>query len=312
MKYCLNCHQKLSSKDSHFGLHLACFEMVFECRGKIEFEALTRKNSTSFDSDPTKHTSPHLTSYFGGNYQKYEGQIKGQSYIIKLSKQNYPELTAVEFVCNQMAKALGIRVPQPFCLLDFAEDGFGFVSKNFMANSLHNATLNHLYHYLPVGHARYTVEEIAKAIHQETNSLKDYHEFFKTVLFDALIGNHDRHGRNLALIETAQGKRLSPVYDNPSALGLEAGRFLKMQHEPRGKIWTSQSKEPKMKEYLVEIKRLKLLPLAKKFFNTIDLTQILSFVLEPHFLSKDMKAALKNLITRRYQEYHDFITTQKN
>jgi serine/threonine protein kinase HipA of HipAB toxin-antitoxin module len=51
-------------------------------------------------------------------------------------------------------------------------------------------------------------------------------------LFDALVGNHDRHGRNIALIETRKGHILSPFYDNPSYIGIEDHNLLLAEHNP--------------------------------------------------------------------------------
>jgi len=62
--------------------------------------------------------------------------------------------------------------------------------------------------------------------------------FIKTLLFDALIGNNDRHGRNLGFIVTSKGSTLSPIYDNVSYLSLESGGMLQAQHNPTGRINT--------------------------------------------------------------------------
>lgn len=309
MKFCLRCNQPILNSKVHYGQHLECFETVFHCDGAAEFQSLTRKKSTSFNSGNENQASPHLTSYFGGAYRKYEGKLKNHSYLIKLSKDDYPELAPVEYVCNKIAYDLKINIPTPFTLLDFGKGELAFVSRNFMEDQTQHATLNHLYHYLPRGEESYNVEEIAKAIYRETKSVEDYRQFFRVLLFDALIGNHDRHGRNFAFVETASGKRLAPIYDNPSALGQESGSVLKMQHEPRGKIWTYESKEPIMGDYLKEMHRLKVFSLAKEVFKTLDIQKILSRISESHCLTQEMQNALKSLITKRYQAYEKFITS---
>ena len=118
---------------------------------------------------------------------------------------------------------------------------------------------------------------------------------------DALIGNHDRHGRNLGLIVTAHKRFLSPCYDNPSYLGLADEKYIAAHYEPRGKISTKTSKEPVMKEYAEEFMHLGYQDVLKEFFNKIDLPQIEALIASS-FFSQKRKTAFNVLITRRYQE----------
>jgi hypothetical protein len=304
MDYCLRCNKELKPDEAHYGQHLTCFKKIFRVDEKTEFSSLIRKSSTS-DTHNAKYnqTSPHLTSYFGGNYRKYEATLGESKYILKLSKPEYPELAPVEYVCNKIAYHCGLAIPVPFTLIDYGEGELAFVSKNFMDKQLVHSTMNHLYHYEPLQDANYyTVEDIAKTIYRETGSAKDTDMFFRMLLFDALIGNHDRHGRNLALIVTAKSKRLTPIYDNPSSLGLESGSILKAIFSPRGKIWTKDSKEPEMTEYLDEMKRIGVLNLAEQFFNEISINEITQYVDESLSLTLEMRSALKRLITKRYND----------
>ena len=75
-------------------------------------------------------------------------------------------------------------------------------------------------------------------------------------LFDALIGNNDRHGRNLAIVHTTKGTTLAPMYDNPSYFSVEKEFLLGTDLNPSGSVWTSTSKEPKLRDYLCEFERL--------------------------------------------------------
>lgn len=199
----------------HYGQHIGCFREIFKVDRRIEFQGLVRKSSTSDIGNENEDKSPYLTSYFGGNYRKYEGMLENSRYILKLSIKEYPELAPVEYVCNKIAYHCGLVVPVPFTLVDLGKNEFAFVSRNFMEQQLKHATLNHIYHYLKPGPENYNVEELSNVIYNQTKSVDDVEMFFKIILFDALIGNHDRHGRNIAIIETAAGKRLTPVYDNP-------------------------------------------------------------------------------------------------
>lgn len=289
----------MNAGEAHYGQHLTCFEKIFRVEGKIEFSSLIRKSSTS----EKVSTNPHLTSYFGGNYRKYEGTLGDTKYILKLSKPEYPELAPVEYVCNKIAYHCGLTIPTPFTLIDYGKGELAFVSKNFMDKQSDHATMNHLYHYAPLqGPNSYTVEDIAKTIYRETNSPSDADMFFRMVLFDALIGNHDRHGRNMALIVTAKGKKLTPIYDNPSSLGLESGAILQATFSPRGKIWTKKSHEPEMNEYLEEMNRIDVINIARNFYNEISIDKIVEYIDESISLSLEMRGALKKLILKRYKD----------
>jgi len=116
-------------------------------------------------------------------------------------------------------------------------------------------------------------------IETQTKQYNEVINFIKICIFDALIGNHDRHGRNLAFIETAHKVSLSPMYDNPSYLGIEESSLLGEMHEPYGKI-IANNNTPTMRDYILEFKKL-------GFTEELE--------------------ALKKLINRRYQEELDVL-----
>ena len=309
MKYCLKCNAPLYKKDDHYGQHLNCFKEIFCITEKLDFHSLAQRNSSSSRKDEKK--KPHLTSYFAGNYRKYEGKLGESSYILKMSipKAGCPELAAVEYVCNKIACYCGIPVPDPFTLIEIEKSERAFVSKNFMHSMKSHASLVHIYHYLPDGEKNYNVETLSKTIYEQTNSAIDVKTYFKTLLYDALVGNHDRHGSNLALVETAKNKRLSPIYDNPSSLGLES-TLLGAHFSPRGKIGTHDSQEPTMKDYLDEMRRLGVEDISKDFFTNLKFSKIISTIDEAVCLSPRMKVALKKLINERYKILKDYVTSE--
>lgn len=306
--HCLRCNQQIKKNNSHYGQHTQCFKDTFSLSEVLEFHSLARKESSS-SRDPKK-IPPHLTSYFAGNYKKYEGKLGGSSYILKFSKAECPELAPVEYVCNKIADLCGIPISMPFTLIEMSDNELAFVSKNFMHAMKTHSTLVHIHRYLKEGAENYNVEMIATMIYRETNSSQDTTNFFRVLLFDALIGNHDRHGSNLAVVETTKGKSLAPVYDNPSYLGLESGSILKAHFSPKGKIWTKDSREPAMIEYLEEITRLGAFETAKKFYRMIPLERIKKNINESVCLSELMKNALLKLINERYVELKKYVETR--
>lgn len=311
MKYCLRCNQPLKPNQKFYGQHEACFKKVFQLDAKTKFESLAPKSFTSDSNgqNPNKN-SPHLTSYFAGNYKKYEGKLGAHSYILKFSKEDYPELAPVEFVCNKIGFFCGINVAKPFTLIEFEKGELAFVSKNFMDQQTAHANLNAIYHYVDAGPKNYTVENISQAIFREARSAPDVFMFFRILLFDALIGNHDRHGRNLSLIETAQQKRLSPIYDNPSYLGLESGALLKANFTVHGKIGTKKSDEPQILDYAVEIERLGAGSVVEDFVSTTKIDKIKETILKTTSLSENMRQALYKMVVEQYKKLKDYVQTK--
>ena len=91
----------------------------------------------------------------------------------------------------------------------------------------------------------------------------------KYVFFDAFIGNGDRHGRNLGIIDTGSFQKLAPMYDNPSLFGIQEEALLPAHFSFSGAIRTSVSKEPKLFDYIKEFKSLKLENTCIKFTKKV-------------------------------------------
>src|SRR5204862_6473208 len=99
-----------------------------------------------------------------------------------------------------IADILSRAVPTYF-LINFENTRMTFVTRNFMQDYI--GVLQHIYKYLPEGEENHNCEEIIKLILSKTEKLVDVAKFIQICLFDSLIGNNDRHGRNLGIIETS-------------------------------------------------------------------------------------------------------------
>ena len=118
---------------------------------------------------------------------------------------------------------------------------------------------------------------------------------------DSLIGNHDRHGRNLGFIRSAKAMHLTPFYDNPSSLALEDPSILGADFQPRGAIFTKETDKPTMKDYVREWNRLGYEDVVDRFRKQLSLEKIKS-LFDKSYLSEKRQKALLRLITSRSEE----------
>ncbi len=295
---CIKCLTPLAKDNAHYGLHPECFATWFKAPTTASFVSLTRRSAVS---EQTTKISPQNTSFFHGKFKKYSAELEGQSYILKMREADAPELPEVEYLCNQIAEILGIPVAEHF-LIDFEGERV-FVTKNFIKKSA-LSDLQHIYHYRPDD--QHSCEKLIKVTTEQVKRPYDVGVLIDTILFDALIGNHDRHGRNLAFIVTTGKMALSPIYDNVSYLGLEKGQMLKADFNPLGKIATSVTTEPSMKDYVIELKRLGYEDQAKDFYSRIKPAHI-ETVITKSFCGDLMKSAMWKLIQKRTKELEDEI-----
>lgn len=298
---CLKDIQKDEQKQ--YGLHLNCFREWFELDDVQGFRNLQARSTSS---KPVKNAGDNFTkntSHFHGKFKKYSATLGGISYILKVKEEQFPELPGTEYLCNQIAKYLKIEVP-PFYFILFEETVETFVSRNFMQDYLGN--LIHIYTFLEKDED-FNCETLIKIISEKTGRLIEIERFVELCLFDALIGNHDRHGRNLALVQTKRGLALSPIYDNPCYLGVEIDSLLGAHHEPAGMIGTSITNEPTMKDYAQEFIRLGHKDVVIKFRNKVEQDAI-SKLIAGAFISEKRKTAIQTLIKRRFEELNNVIS----
>lgn len=289
---CLKCSLPLGSL-GRYGLHPECFFSWFNVSGDIEFRNLARKAATS---NNTIDRDPNNTSFFHGKFKKYAATLGGTPYILKMKEIEVPELPQVEYLCNQIGELLEIPIAE-FFIIKF-EGEIVFVTKNFI-HPFTPTDLQHIYHF--ISNKEYSCEELFRIVKEHTKRPYDVNVLINVILFDALIGNHDRHGRNLALLVKSGQIVLSPIYDNVSYLSLEKGNMLRADFNPTGKIATKLTKEPTMRDYVKELKRLGYHQEIKLFFERINLEKINNLI-EKSFCGLLMKDAMKKLIEKRFGE----------
>ena len=292
---CLKCLKVIKpSTQARYGLHPVCFQEWFNVSEEEVFSGLQRRDSASLDS--TDANTEQNTSFFHGKFKKYSANLLDNSYILKMRQDEAPELPEVEYLCNQIGAALDIPVAA-FYYIDFYGDNI-FVTKNFIRQDV-PVDLQHIYHFRSENN--HSCEGLVDTIISKAGRPSDVETFVRTLLFDALIGNHDRHGRNLAFIVTSAGTRLSPIYDNVSYLSLETGEMLRADFNPTGRINTQDTEEPSMQHYVKELKRLGFQKEIEMFYEKISTSPIHQLI-EKSFCSPLMKSSINRLIAKQLKE----------
>lgn len=293
MNICFKCQKDTDVTQQKHGLHKQCFKEWFNLIDKEEdFQNLVLRKEASNDEEEKRF---HNTSFFHGKFEKYSAELGKKNYILKLSRE-YPELARSEYLCNQIGKTLGLDIPKNHLICLFNERD-SFISYNFMQD-YKDSNLEHIWHFL-TKNDQFTLETLLKVIEQQTGRLSEIRKFIKVCLFDALIGNHDRHGRNLGLISTVNGYILAPSYDNPSYFAM--AEFLAASHSPKCAIATSFTQEPMMEDYVKEFMRLGFGEEVRKFKASVDY-ETLNSLIKSSFISEERKNAFLNFIKRQYQE----------
>ena len=295
---CFFCGKSIESEESnHYGLHTDCFCEWFQIDKPLVFRNIYMKNT---GSEPANHNNEDInSSFFQGKFRKYSAELGDDTYILKVKEEDFPELPAVEYLSNQIAESLGLDIPQ-YHLIDF-HGTITFAVKSFIRPGKLE-TLHHIYHFL--NNAPFDCETILEILKDKTGRLCEMEKFVKLCLFDSLIGNHDRHGRNLGLIERAGKYRLSPFYDNPSYTGVEEKSFLTADLNPRGRIAVKATDEPLMNDYVNEFKRLGMENAVNEFRRLLNMKK-LDKLTGWEFLTRARAQALKNLMKKRFEQLYD-------
>lgn len=304
---CLRCGKTIPAIDVPVhGMHTICFTSEFGVEQTTDFSDIFEHKTPTGPTEAKNLTFKRINStFFHGRYRKYSAMLGTGNYILKMQQPECPELPAVEYVSNRIARVVGIQVPD-FHFILFKNQSPTFVTRNFM-DQFAPATLDHIYKFLE-SENEFNCEALCKIIQTQTGRLSDVHKFVEICLFDALIGNSDRHGRNLGFITKSAGIRtLSPFYDNPSQLGVEQEILLGSDISPRGTVFTQASEEPKMKDYIKEFRRLQLDSAVDRFKNRVNsrTANIFEAIATFPSLSERRKNAFIKLVEKNLQEFED-------
>ncbi|HEY8270485.1 MAG TPA: HipA domain-containing protein [Pseudobdellovibrionaceae bacterium] len=300
-KICLKCLEPIVSEEHKYGLHSDCFIAWFKVSSEHEFVSIKQHSVTSQEPGKKPKENQFNTSFFHGMFKKYSADLESSSFILKMRQSDAPEIPEVEYVCNQIGHALGLPVAEHYLINFMGEQTF--VTRNFIKKGGASSNLDHIYKYVKEDQA-YSCEVLIEIIKEQTKRPYHVETFIQTILYDSLIANHDRHGRNLGFIVMSSASVLSPIYDNVSYLGLFAGEWLKADLNQPGKVAVLGVENPSMTEYVLEFRRLGYDEVVREFYSKIKPPKVIDLI-EKSFCSDLMKQALIKMFKKRYKELED-------
>lgn len=296
--FCLYCQTPLDSEIPKHGHHNKCFQKIFGLKDEqSDFLDIMLKQIE--EASINKAESRIASSFFHGAFKKYSSRIENKRFILKVQEKKCPELPIVEYISNVMARDLGLDVPDFYYIL-LNNQLPTFVTRNIL-DFHEKSNLVHIWHYLKIDQQQdmkeLNIENLIQILLKETKRPVDIKKFIEICLFDMFIGNHDRHGRNMALIEKQGRKMLSPFYDNPSYIGIVDNSMLGMQINACGKIFTKNNEEPLIQNYVEEFRDLGFHEIVDNFVEKLKNYQI-DNAFHGVKLSLKRKKAFKEMIER--------------
>jgi len=215
-------------------------------------------------------------------------------YLFKRSSPRYPEQFWVEIIAYLLGIQMDILVPPAFVAYDSKQNQCGALIEWFLKTpgKLSRETYipggDYCQQYIPnfdrkkgTQHSFETVSQIFNDLTQRYPSFNiNWHDYWaKVFVFDALIGNTDRHQDNWGIIATQtyidnqppvsyEKMRISPVFDNGTSMGHEIfpNKFDLAKNQNRLEKYMSKGRHH-MKWSLTDTDRINHCELLKKFID---------------------------------------------
>lgn len=165
--------------------------------------------------------------------------VAGKRYLFKRSKRSYPDQFWGEVIAYRVGCLLGLQVPPAFTAFNSHTGHSAALIEWFYVEGAESFIMggDFLQRIDPgydrdkgTKHNMEQIEVLMRAMHRTGTPVKNWRQWWvDALLFDALIGNTDRHQDNWGLVfQRADDKlsrcTLSPLYDNGTSLGHE--RFI--------------------------------------------------------------------------------------
>lgn len=154
----------------------------------------------------------------------------GHQYFFKLSSSRYPEQFWMEIFAYILSIKMGIEVPPAFVAYDSNKNKSGALIEWFLKSTSEKyiAGGDYCQRYFQnfdrkkgAQHNFEMIVQIFSDLERHDKLKNDWKVFWaKALVFDALIGNTDRHQDNWGIIKNSE-IRIAPVFDNGTSMGHE-------------------------------------------------------------------------------------------
>ena len=190
--------------------------------GGAKPKAIIAYNETTNEVRSGQVTAPEGFTYW---LLKFDGGVYEEHAQIS---DNPKGIGNIEYACHLMAKDAGIDMME--CRLLNEGDSSHFMTKRFdrtdSGEKIHIQTLSGIAHY--DRDQRYAYEQAFRLMRQMQLPYIQQEEFYRRMVFNVVVRNHDDHTKNHSFIMNHKGQwRLAPAYD------------LCYSYNPQGK-WTNR------------------------------------------------------------------------
>ncbi|RQS43943.1 HipA domain-containing protein [Burkholderia sp. Bp8986] len=194
---------------------------------------------TDWPEDPEFSLYPEgareKSAFFPPAVLPFEFLKPGRRYLFKLSDERYPEQFWAEVIAYIVGCRLGVEVPPAYVAVHRQRQTCGALIEWFFVDG-HQTFIaggNRLQRLLPTYDRKkgeqHSFQLVQRACHGAARDglLGDWLMYWaRAFLFDALIGNTDRHQDNWGFLQSdlpdgTIEERLSPLFDNGTSLGME-------------------------------------------------------------------------------------------
>ena len=184
------------------------------------------------DGDAPKE---YIKAYFYNTSRKAK-KTRWSEYFAKYGHKSYPNESVIEYIINQIGEELGFKMNETELVL--VNGQIRFLSKNFLRKN------EKLIHGIEVLAEYFQDREFVKDIDKDRKHRREYitfeliieaieevypknadsiiSSFIELLVFDAIVGNNDRHHYNWGLIGDIEKKnkliRFAPIYDTARGL----------------------------------------------------------------------------------------------
>lgn len=163
---------------------------------------------------------PHNSKQYNGAEDKFGVTLNGDNYIVKRTRDGWNNVYS-EYIASNVIRILGGNVHETYLgklnndivvlCKDFTSDDISLRSFNSTESlTIDTAIDRHEYYY----------DEVAYLLSKLKNCDLDkcMQSFNEMYVFDALLGNPDRHRGNWGVLRTTHGYTMAPIFDNGASL----------------------------------------------------------------------------------------------